>query len=132
MVTPATRRGCAGIMTFWMTRASSRSCSRSFSMERSSEGNSKLPMSQSGGESRTARGAALGKHSRRVRAAGNFTRGLLPIVFRRRRASCEWTQAEENGVMRALALVLVAALILFGVYQFYLKKMPTTDAGTAK
>jgi hypothetical protein len=37
----------------------------------------------------------------------------------------------KNGVMRALALVLVAALILFGVYQFYLKKMPTTDAGTA-
>lgn len=32
--------------------------------------------------------------------------------------------------MRALALVLVAAGILFGVYQFYLKKMPTTDAGT--
>ena len=37
----------------------------------------------------------------------------------------------KNEVMRALALVLVAALILFGVYQFYLKKMPTTDAGTA-
>jgi len=37
----------------------------------------------------------------------------------------------KNGVMRALALVLVAALILFGVYQFYLKKMPTADAGTA-
>jgi len=37
----------------------------------------------------------------------------------------------KDGVMRALALVLVAALILFGVYQFYLKKMPTTDAGTA-
>jgi hypothetical protein len=37
----------------------------------------------------------------------------------------------NNGVMRALALVLVAALILFGVYQFYLKKMPATDAGTA-
>jgi hypothetical protein len=25
----------------------------------------------------------------------------------------------------------MAALILFGVYEFYLKKMPTTDAGTA-
>ena len=37
----------------------------------------------------------------------------------------------KNGDMRALALVLVAALILFGVYEFYLKKMPTTDAGTA-
>jgi hypothetical protein len=33
--------------------------------------------------------------------------------------------------MRALALLLVAAGILFGVYQFYLKKMPTTDSGTA-
>jgi len=41
----------------------------------------------------------------------------------------EWRR--NNIVMRALALVLVAALILFGVYEFYLKKMPTTDAGTA-
>lgn len=33
--------------------------------------------------------------------------------------------------MRALAVVLVAAALLFGVYQFYLKKMPTSDEGTA-
>jgi hypothetical protein len=33
--------------------------------------------------------------------------------------------------MRALAIVLVAAAILFGVYEVYLKRMPTTDAGTA-
>jgi hypothetical protein len=33
--------------------------------------------------------------------------------------------------MRALALSLVGALILFGVYELYLKKMPSTDAGTA-
>jgi len=33
--------------------------------------------------------------------------------------------------MRALAMVLVAAAILYGVYEVYLKKMPTTDAGTA-
>jgi hypothetical protein len=37
----------------------------------------------------------------------------------------------KNRVMRALAVVLVAALILFGVYEIYLKKIPTTDAGTA-
>jgi len=37
----------------------------------------------------------------------------------------------KNRDMRALAVVLVAALILFGVYEIYLKKMPTTDAGTA-
>jgi hypothetical protein len=33
--------------------------------------------------------------------------------------------------MRALAVVLVAAIILFGVYEFHLKKMPTADEGTA-
>jgi hypothetical protein len=33
--------------------------------------------------------------------------------------------------MRALAGVLVACALLFGVYQYYLKKMPTTDEGTA-
>ncbi len=33
--------------------------------------------------------------------------------------------------MRALAMILVAAAILFGVYHFYLKKMPTTDQGAA-
>jgi hypothetical protein len=33
--------------------------------------------------------------------------------------------------MRALAMILVTAAILFGVYEYYLKKMPTTDPGTA-
>jgi hypothetical protein len=33
--------------------------------------------------------------------------------------------------MRALALLLVAAIVVFGVYQFYLKKLPVTDQGTA-
>lgn len=38
---------------------------------------------------------------------------------------------DDNRLMRPLAVVLVAAIILFGVYQFYLKKLPTTDQGTA-
>jgi hypothetical protein len=33
--------------------------------------------------------------------------------------------------MRALVGVLVAAAIFFGIYHYYLKKMPTTDEGTA-
>jgi hypothetical protein len=33
--------------------------------------------------------------------------------------------------MRALAGILVAAAILFGVYEYYLRKMPVTDEGTA-
>jgi hypothetical protein len=37
----------------------------------------------------------------------------------------------ENFGMRALALLLAAVAIGFGVYQFYLKKLPTTDSGTA-
>jgi hypothetical protein len=33
--------------------------------------------------------------------------------------------------MRAIASLVVVAALLFGVYEFYLKKMPTTDSGTA-
>jgi hypothetical protein len=33
--------------------------------------------------------------------------------------------------MRALAGILVAAAILFGVYEYYLKTLPTTNEGTA-
>lgn len=33
--------------------------------------------------------------------------------------------------MRALAGLLVAVAVAFGVYEFYLKKMPSTDEGTA-
>jgi hypothetical protein len=33
--------------------------------------------------------------------------------------------------MRALAMILVVSALLFGVYEFYLKKMPTSDPGTA-
>ena len=33
--------------------------------------------------------------------------------------------------MRALAGILVAAAIFFGIYHFFLKKMPTSDEGTA-
>jgi len=33
--------------------------------------------------------------------------------------------------MRALVGVLLAAAIFFGIYHYYLKKMPTTDEGTA-
>jgi len=33
--------------------------------------------------------------------------------------------------MRAFAVVVVAAILLFGAYEFYLKKMPSSDQGTA-
>ena|ERR1700693_1721809 len=33
--------------------------------------------------------------------------------------------------MRVLALLLVSSALLLGAYVFYLKKMPTTDSGTA-
>src|ERR1700682_3844639 len=37
----------------------------------------------------------------------------------------------ENQDMKALAVLLVAAALLVGAYYFYLKKLPTTDEGTA-
>jgi hypothetical protein len=41
------------------------------------------------------------------------------------------SQRGHNSFMRALATLLVAAALLFGVYHFYFKKMPTTDEGTS-
>jgi hypothetical protein len=38
---------------------------------------------------------------------------------------------EQNKNMRALAGLLVACALFFGVYEYYLKRMPTTDKGTA-
>src|ERR1700733_10882684 len=38
---------------------------------------------------------------------------------------------DENCSMRALAMLLVFSALLFGAYYFYLKKLPTTDSGTA-
>ena len=40
-------------------------------------------------------------------------------------------RAGENPEMRALAVLLVAAALLMGAYYFYVKKLPTTDEGTA-
>ena len=37
----------------------------------------------------------------------------------------------QNAFMRALATVLVAAGLLFAVYELYLKYMPSSDTGTA-
>jgi hypothetical protein len=38
---------------------------------------------------------------------------------------------EENWRMRALVAILVACAVGFGVYQYSLRRMPVTDAGTA-
>jgi len=37
----------------------------------------------------------------------------------------------QTSTMRALAGILVACALLFGVYHYYFKKMPVTDEGTA-
>lgn len=37
----------------------------------------------------------------------------------------------QNCLMRPLAALLVVAAMLLGIYYFFLKKMPTTDEGTA-
>ena len=56
------------------------------------------------------------------------------VVIERNRGAEELARrgaGPQNQTMRALAIVLVAAAILYGVYQTYLKKLPTTDVGTA-
>jgi hypothetical protein len=41
------------------------------------------------------------------------------------------TARKENRLMRALAGLLVVAGVALGIYFFYLKKMPSSDEGTA-
>jgi hypothetical protein len=38
---------------------------------------------------------------------------------------------DKNYGMRVFAMLLVFSALLFGAYYFYLKKLPTTDSGTA-
>ena len=38
---------------------------------------------------------------------------------------------DENHSMRLLAMLLVFSALLLGAYVFYLKKLPTSDSGTA-
>jgi len=41
------------------------------------------------------------------------------------------TTQRENSFMRSLVTILLGAALVFGIYHFYFKKMPTTDEGTA-
>ena len=41
------------------------------------------------------------------------------------------TVQRDTQLMKAFAMILVAAAIVAGIYFFYVKKMPTTDSGTA-
>lgn len=56
---------------------------------------------------------------------------LFPSARRRARLLARRYQPGQNSCVRAFATLLVAAALLFGVYHFYFKKMPTTDEGTA-
>src|SRR4030081_1385975 len=44
-------------------------------------------------------------------------------------AAAPWR--DENPNMRVLALLVVSSTLCLGAYVFYLKKLPTTDSGTA-
>lgn len=61
--------------------------------------------------------------------------GISTVLFPRARflwpALAPAAACRQNCSMRPLIGILVAAGLLLGVYYFYLKKMPTTDEGTA-
>jgi len=71
-----------------------------------------------------------------ARKRGLATHGRVspPVVSFRthpRESIAQGPLSRHNFSMRALAGILVAAALLFGIYQYYLKKMPTSDEGTA-
>jgi len=59
----------------------------------------------------------------------------LPGVVIKRNTATETIESQgttrHNYPMRALAGLLVFVAVAFGIYYFYLKKMPSTDQGTA-
>ncbi len=58
-----------------------------------------------------------------------------PVVVQKSTAAVEnlvpRSSTEQNLTMRALAGLLAAVALAFGVYYFHLRQMPSTDAGTA-
>ena len=57
------------------------------------------------------------------------------MLFPRARAPCSslatGVTQRQNSYMRGLVTILLGAALVFGIYHFYFKKMPTTDEGTA-
>jgi hypothetical protein len=57
------------------------------------------------------------------------------VLFPRARTSCSGLATDvaqrQNSHMRGLVTILLGAALVFGIYHFYFKKMPTTDEGTA-
>jgi hypothetical protein len=52
-------------------------------------------------------------------------------VRQRLQKACEKEMREENRVMKSLASLLVAVAVGYFIYTYSLKKLPTSDAGTA-
>jgi len=68
----------------------------------------------------------------RTPAFGRQNPGVLPSnAPPAGKSLCHGGRSEENRGMRAFAGLLVFVGVAFGIYYFYLKKMPTTDEGTA-
>ena len=57
------------------------------------------------------------------------------MLFPRARVLCSSLETgaawPQNFSMRGLVTILLGAALVFGIYHFYFKKMPTTDEGTA-
>jgi hypothetical protein len=57
------------------------------------------------------------------------------VLFPRARMPCSGLATgvaqRQNSYMRGLVTILLGAALVFGIYHFYFKKMPTTDEGTA-
>jgi hypothetical protein len=56
---------------------------------------------------------------------------LFPRTRTLRSSLATGMEQRENLLMRGLVTILLGAALVFGIYHFYFKKMPTTDEGTA-
>jgi hypothetical protein len=79
-------------------------------------------------------GKGIRRHSQSIKEPGwrGFSRAGVFYFYTVARTSLarlpSWGQTQA---MRALAGLLLTAALIFGVYQYYLKRLPVTDEGTA-
>src|SRR5260370_23027281 len=132
IVTAPARSDSAGIILLWIARAFSCSSSLSFSSGCSSSGGALVFIRRSDGRALHRKGKiGCRKQSNRAHEIQGKNGDVVPLRNLPSAPLELRLGPRRNPFMRSLVGLLVGAALLFAVYQFSLKKMPSTDEGTA-
>src|SRR5258708_22105788 len=132
IITAPARSDSAGIIMLWIARASSSSSSLSFASACSSSGSVVVFIRLSEGRALHRRGKFGGrKQSNRAHEIQGKNGDVVPLRNLPSAPLELRLGPRHNPLMRSLVVLLVGAALLFAVYQFSLKIMPSTHECTA-